>query len=119
LTVLPGDHKEGAVVNVRLAGGVWALSRIPLIPPACDGRQMFVHHPDVSAYLRRKTVQYLVRSRDPLGVEASQEGSLQEAIDELAEHQLGVTIGYLAKGLPAFEVVFAADGTFEVIDVSA
>lgn len=118
LTVLPGAHKEGAVVNVRLAGGVWALSRIPLISPACDGRQMFVHHPDVSAYLRRKTVQYLVRSRDPLGVEASQEGSLQEAIDELAEHQLGVTVSYLAKGLPVFEVAFAADGTFEVIEVS-
>ena len=117
MTVLPGDHGEGAVVNVRLSTGVWSLSRVPLISPACDGRQMFVNHPDVSAYLRRKTVQNLVRSRDPLAVEASQESKLQKAIDELAERQLGVTLGYLAKGLPVFEVVFTADGTFEVTQV--
>ncbi|NHZ73062.1 MAG: hypothetical protein GWP16_01135 [Nitrospirae bacterium] len=118
LTVLPGDHEEGAVVNVRLGAGVWDLSRIPLISPACDGRQMFINHPDVFSYLRRKTVQHLVRGQDPLAVEASQEETLQQAIDELAERQLGVTVGYLAKGLPIFEVVFSADGTFEVTEVS-
>jgi len=117
-TVLTGDHEEGAVVNVRHADGVWDLSRIPLISPACDGRQMFVNHPDVSAYLRRKTVQYLVRSQDPLGVEASQEARLQEAIDALSERQLGVTVGYLAKGLPIFDVVFSTDSTFEVAEIA-
>lgn len=118
LTVLPGAHEEEAVLNVRHEAGVWSLSRIPLISPACDGRQMFVNHPDVSAYLRRKTVQYLVRSRDPLGVEASQEGKLQEAIDAIAERQMGATVGYLAKGLPIFDVVFSPDGTFTVEEVS-
>ena len=117
LTVLPGHHREGAVVNVRLDAGVWSLSRIPLISPACDGRQMFINHPDVSAYLRRKTVQYLVRGQDPLAVESHQEVKLQEAIDELSARQLAITVGYLAKGLPIFDVVFAADGTFEVAQV--
>ena len=117
LTVLPGAHEEGAVLNVRPETGVWSLSRIPLISPACDGRQMFVNHPDVSAYLRRKTVQYLVRSQDPLAVESHQEDKLQEAIDELSARQLAITVGYLAKGLPIFDVVFAADGTFEVAQV--
>jgi rhodanese-related sulfurtransferase len=117
-TVLPGDHREAAVVNVRHEAGVWDLSRVPLISPACDGQQMFIYHPDVSAYLRRKTVQYLVRSQDPLGVEASQEARLQEAMDALSERQLGVTVGYLAKGLPIFDVVFSADGTFDVEEVS-
>ena len=118
LTVLPGEHEEGAVVNVRLATGVWGLSQIPLISPACDGRQMFINHPDVSSYLRRKAVQYLVRGQGPLAVEASQEETLQQGIDELAGHQLGVTVGYLARDLPVFDVVFAADGTFEVTEVS-
>lgn len=56
----------------------------------------------------------LVRDQGPLGVEVSQEGKLQEAIDELAAQQLGATVGYLAKGLPIFDVVFSADGSFEV-----
>jgi len=105
-------HEEGAVVNVRLADGVWGLSRIPLISPACGGRQIFVNHPDVSSFLRRTTVQSLVRGTGPLGVDASQEGALQSAFDELAAQQLGVTVGYLAKDLPVFEVVFTQDGTF-------
>jgi hypothetical protein len=114
LVVLPGDHREAAVLNVRLAEEVWGLSRVPLISPACGGRQMFVNHPDVASFLRRATVQALVRGGGPLSVGTVQEDMLQAAIDELAARQLGVTIGYLAKGLPVFEVVFAADGSFDV-----
>lgn len=112
--MLPDDHEEGAVVNVRLSGGVWSLSRIPLISPACGGQQLFVNHPDVSSYLRRRRVEFLAREMSPLGIEPAQREALQEAIDELAALQLGVTVSYLAKGLPIFEVVFAADGTFDV-----
>ena len=32
----------------------------------------------------------------------------------VAEQGLGVTVGYLAKGLPIFEVIFARYGSFEV-----
>jgi rhodanese-related sulfurtransferase len=119
LTVLPGDHEEGAVVNVRLAEEVWDLSRVPLISPACGGQQMFVNHPDVSSFLRRRTVQSFVREAGPLTVEPSREGTLQRAVDELAARQLGATVGYLAQGLPVFEVVFAKDGSFDVGGVSA
>jgi len=114
LTLLPGHHGEGAVVNVRLAEGVWGLSRIPLVSPACGGQQMFINHPEVSSFLRRATVQYLVKGSGPLGIEPSQESELQAAIDELAARQMGVTVGYLAKGLPVFDVVFSADGSFDV-----
>ena len=40
--------------------------------------------------------------------------TLQAAVEELAASQMGTTAGYLAKGLPVFEVVFAADGAFDV-----
>jgi rhodanese-related sulfurtransferase len=114
LTVLAGDHEESAVVNVRLADGVWGLSQIPLISPALGRQQVFVNHPDVSAHLRQNVVQSVVRSSGPLGVDASHESELQAAVNDLASHQLGVTVGYLARGLPVFDVVFADDGSFEV-----
>jgi hypothetical protein len=47
-------------------------------------------------------------------VEVSEEGKLQKAVDELAARQMGATVGYLAKGLSVFEVVFSKDGSFEV-----
>ena len=42
---LGGGHQEGAVVNIRLATGVWPFSRVPLISPACGSTQMFVEPP--------------------------------------------------------------------------
>ncbi|MEE8107197.1 MAG: hypothetical protein V3T86_16805 [Planctomycetota bacterium] len=114
LTLLPGDHGEGAVVNVRLEDGIWGLSRVPLISPCCGGLQMFVNHPDVASFLRETTVRSLVRGLLPFGVDPEQEGALQIAVDEIAAQQLGATIGALAKGLPIYDVVFATDGSFDV-----
>jgi rhodanese-related sulfurtransferase len=114
LTILPGGHEECAIVNVRMADGIWGLSRVPLISPAYGGQQMFINHPDVSAFLRRRTVQYFIRGASPLSLAASQEDKMQQAVDELADRQLGVTVGYLAKGLPIFDVVFESDGSFDV-----
>jgi hypothetical protein len=114
LTTLPGGHEEGAVVNIRLAENVLSLSNIALISPQCGGQQMFVNHPDISAYLRQATVRYLARGVGPLSVEPAQEGALQAAVDELAARQMTATLGHLAKGLPVFEVIFSADGSFDV-----
>lgn len=114
LSVLPGDHSEGAVVNVRLAAETWGLSRVPLISPACAGRQIFVNHPDISAYLRHRTVELLTRENGPLAVGPALATQLQDAFDELAARQLSATAEALAKDLPIFDVVFSGDGAFEV-----
>ena len=114
LTTLPGDHGEGAVVNICLADDVWSLTRVPLVSPECGGEQMFVNHPDIANYLRKAIVRHLASSDGPLSVEPAQQGKLQETVDGLAARQLGATAGYLAKGLPVFEVVFAKDGSFDV-----
>ena len=114
LTVLPGAHQEGAVVNVRLTEDIWSLSRIPLVSPECGGQQMFVNHPDVSSLLRRGNVQWCVRRGGPLSVERPLEDKLHMAIEELAARQLNTTVGYLAKDLPVFQVLFSGDGAFRV-----
>ena len=119
LTVLPGAHQEGAVVNVRLAEDIWSLSRIPLISPEFGAQQIFVNHPDVASLLRQGTVQWCVRRSGPLGVERTLENKLRTTIDELAARQLGATVGYLAKDLPIFQVVFSEDGEFHVEEKSA
>ena len=111
--VLPGDHEERAILNVRLADETWGLSRVPLVSPICAGRQMFVNHPDVSAFLRRRNVQAFARGVDWLAMDSSQEEALQSAVADLAAQQLGVTVGYLAKGLPIFDLVFKRDDSIE------
>lgn len=117
-TLLTGDHAEAAILNVRLAEEVWGLSRVPLISPACDGQQMFVNHPDASAFLRRRSVQSLVRESGPLNVSPSLEASLHQAMNEIAARQLNATVNHLAKELPIFEVVFDRDGSFDVKSTS-
>ena len=119
LTLLPGEHEEGAVVNIRLEEPVWGLSRVPLISPSCNGRQMFVNHPDVSAFLRAATVRFLVREGGPIGIQSSLQTAVAETVEELAARQLEATVGHLAHGLPVFEVMFAADDTFEVRSIRA
>ncbi|MHC4452068.1 MAG: hypothetical protein ACYS0E_18330, partial [Planctomycetota bacterium] len=111
---LPGHHSEAAVLQVRLDEEIWGLSRVPLIAPNCGGRQMFVNHPDVSAFLRRTTIRALVRGAGSLQVDPSLEPQLLATVESMAAQQLDATATRLARGLPMFDVVFAADGSFEV-----
>ena len=114
LTALRGDHQEAGVVNVRFDDDLWGLSQVPLISPSCGGRQMFIHHPDVATFLRGTTVRALIADRGPLGIAASEEARLTEAMASLAERQLNETVGRLAAGLPVFDAYFRGDGSFEL-----
>ena len=62
--VLPGSHAEGAVVNVVAEHGVESFSRIPLVSPMAGGSQMFVNHPQVSAFLRGQIARFSSRFDD-------------------------------------------------------
>jgi len=119
LTTLPGGHGECAVVNARLSEEVWSLTRVPLVSPECGGQQMFVNHPDISNFLRQATVKSLVSGDGPLSMDPALQDKLQATVDELAAQQFGVTAGYLANGLPIFEVVFGKDGSIDVQGDSA
>ena len=112
LTLLPGEHAEAAVVNVRLEEELWGMSRVPLVSPTCAGSQMFINHPDVASYLRQRVVEFHVRGLGPVAVKDPE--ALRTGLEELASQQLTRTIGYLAKGLPIYDVVFSGDGSYEV-----
>ena len=113
MTLLPGDHGEGAVVNVRVDEDFWGMSWVPLISPACGGTQMFVNHPQVSAKLREVVIEFHLRGHGPVPVR-DEEAEFRAAFGELAARQLGVTLGYLANGLPVYEVNFRGDRSFTV-----
>ncbi|MHC4959273.1 MAG: rhodanese-like domain-containing protein [Planctomycetota bacterium] len=113
-TLLPGGHKEGAVVNVLLDEKPWPLSYVPLISPACHGTQMFVNHPQVVAELRRHAIEFHLRGLGPVPVPPDREDALRAAFAELAQRQATQTLTHLAQGLPVYDAVFARDGSFLV-----
>jgi rhodanese-related sulfurtransferase len=101
--VLGGDHVEGAVLLVQVEGDLHAFTRIPLVSPQVDGLQLFVSHPQVTAYLRRETASFLVRCGL---VPADQEGALLDALQALGDQHLGATLARLAAGLPLYRLTF-------------
>ena len=111
---LPGGHQEGAVVNVRVEGDVHSYTQIPLVSPSCAGSQMFVNHPQVSAYFRRETAALLCEQGDVVPLTRGDEAKLSARIEELAGNQMGLTLGHLAKGLPVFDVLYRRDAEAEI-----
>jgi len=114
LTILPGEHEEAAVLNIRLDEEIWGVTPIPLVSPTYRGRQMFVNHADVTSYLRDLVVRFHSEGLGGVNVPADSEWDLREALRDLGVQQLTTTLGYLAKGLPIYDVVFARDGSFTV-----
>jgi rhodanese-related sulfurtransferase len=107
--VLPGGHQEGAVVNVRIEGELHAYSWVPLMSPAYAGTQMFVNHPQVSAFLRRELAAFMAEQQDLWG-EPLDGAKLLEELEGLAAKQMGATLGHLAKGLPVYDLTFLREG---------
>ena len=73
---------------------------------------MFVNHPDVTSNLRREVAEFHRRGLGPVAVENSE--ALHAGFDELATRHLVRSLGYLAKGLPIYDVVFSRDSSYEV-----
>jgi rhodanese-related sulfurtransferase len=106
VSVLPGGHAEGAVVNVLLEDEPQAFARIPLVSPNAQGSQMFINHPQVSCYLREQLVRFFGVQRDLLQLGMGGEAALTAALEEIGGAQLGVTLSALAAGLPLYDVTF-------------
>lgn len=113
ITVLPGGHAEGAVVNVLIEGGAEAYARIPLVSPMAGGSQMFLQHPQVAAFLRGQLAHFLARTR-AVGLAAGGEAALNARMSALGDAQLGHTLAALAPGLPVYDVTFDDDGRVRV-----
>jgi rhodanese-related sulfurtransferase len=111
--VLGGGHLEGAVVSVRIEREIWPFTCIPLVSPACNGTQMFVSHPEVTAYLRRNIAAFMT-TRPETGVGRADLDALLEKMTVLGQKQLEATLARLAPGLPVFEARFESEHSFAV-----
>ena len=115
IAVLPGGHAEGAVVNVLLADGAEAFSRIPLVSPMAMGSQMFINHPQVSAFLRAQLVRFFARQRDVVPLGGAWESALTLALESIGSAQMARTLATLAGGLPLFDATFDDQGGVTVV----
>ncbi|MEW5739471.1 MAG: rhodanese-like domain-containing protein [Myxococcota bacterium] len=109
---LGGGHREGAVVNVRLED-VQPYTQVPLVSPSVLGLQMFVNHPEVTAFQRSLICRFFCRELD-LGLSAGDLSALVAEQAKLGAQQMAQTLGALAGGLPIYDVRFRKGGAFEV-----
>ena len=114
---LGGRHQEGAVVNIRLATGVWPFSRVPLISPARGSTQMFVNHPQIADFTREQVARFFTLHPEFSPIDEDHFGVLYKDMRRVAGTQLTATLGFLAAGLPIFDVVFRTERDFEVSEV--
>jgi rhodanese-related sulfurtransferase len=114
--VLGGAHEEGGVLLVRLDEEVFPYTHLPLVPPTVRGVQMFVHHPEVTAYQRRQIAHWLAR-QPALPELAGRWEEVLEVLTALAGRQMGHTLSHLAAGLPIFEATFSSDRGVRVTQV--
>jgi rhodanese-related sulfurtransferase len=112
--VLGGEHVEGAVASIVVEGGLHSYTRVPLVSPMVAGTQMFVSHPQVTAFLRKEMATFFAQNNI---VPAADEAALATAIDELGAKQMDATLTRLAKDLPIFELRFDLDGKASVKQV--
>jgi len=118
LSVLPGEHAEGAVVNVVLdEAEVSAFSRAPLVSPSSVHGQMFLNTPQVSRFLREQSVSFMLRNSHLSSLHVSNANRYRETIQRLASEQMAQTLGALAKGLPVYEALFRDEEHFSVKSV--
>lgn len=101
--VLEGEHHERAVVVVTLEGEVHPYTKVPAIPPSIEGRQTFVAHPQVTAYLRKQNASFLLERTPSLARRVKREAFVTR-MGEIAEAQLDATLSRLANGLPVYDV---------------
>lgn len=110
---LAGAHAEQAVLLVEVEPPLRPFTRVPLISPSVGGSQVFVHHPQVTAFQRDEIAAFLsVHPR--FGPLRHQRDALRAELETLGQRQIGATLSRLAKGLPVFRVRFGRVSGFEV-----
>lgn len=106
LVVLEGGHAESGVVTVELASDVHAYTKIPQVSPRIGETEVFVAHPQVSAFMRRENAAFLLEQVPLLRAEHVTEAAFMAELDRLARHQLTTTVAYLAPDLQRFVARF-------------
>jgi rhodanese-related sulfurtransferase len=110
---LAGTHAEQGVLLVEIDDEIHPWTRVPLVSPQVDGQQVFVHHPQVTAYQRAEIRAWLVR-HPRFGPLRGDEEALARTHTALGAQQMAATLGRLAAGLPVFSARFRRGGAFVV-----
>jgi rhodanese-related sulfurtransferase len=114
LEVLEGEHHERAVLEVRVERAVHAHTRVPMVSPTAVGGGAFVLHPQVEAWIREESADFLAEHAPSIVGTSVDTGHLAREIQAVGAVQVRQTLGRLARHLPAYEVLFHADGTASV-----
>lgn len=102
--VLEGTHAESAVLQVETQSAVHAYSQVPLVSPRVGDTEVFVVHPQVSAFIREQNAAFLLEEVPSLMSAGVGQASFLDALQRLARTQIGETIQALAPDLPVFVV---------------
>ena len=109
--ILSSYHTEKAVLEITVEEPLASWTRIPQISPVVDHAQVFVHHPQVSRFLRRESALFFVKSGF---IPDDQFEELVEEMTRFAKRLLDHTLSHIAHTLPKFTVHFDMSGEFVV-----
>lgn len=102
--MLPGDHKEGAVVSIVIPGTELSdKTMIPMVAPTDGKISMFVNHPQVVQYLNKKVAYLLARDGKNIikDLDVDPEAVMTH-MEHLQNEGVRQTVSALAWGLPVY-----------------
>lgn len=107
--VLEGGHEETGVLTVHLDHDVHTYSRIPTVVPRVGDHEVFVSHPQVSAWVRAQEASLLFEHDPWLAAHPARREAFLEALEQLGDTQLHATLAHLAARLPVYDAYVSPD----------
>ncbi len=120
--ILEGEHKEGAVITVKVAvEEINEQTKIPTISPKIEGASAFVYHPQAVKFMRRQSAEQVNAVIGAVTGAEVDEDKFAEFILASGDHVLGETVSRLARDqeggkLPFFEITFGEDGKIKEVE---
>lgn len=102
--VLEGEHAESAIVSIEMERKVHAYTQIPLVSPRVRDTEVFVIHPQVSAFIREQNSAFLLEEVPSITASGTTEQEFVQAQQRLAQRQLQESVRHLGPDLPVFVV---------------
>jgi len=118
--ILDGEHEERGVLEVQIEHAVHAHTLVPMVAPHVGTRELFVLHPQVTAFVRAENAWFLVEQLRPAEAARVDAAALRSQITALGARQLAATVASLAPHLPHYRLRISAHGqTLEPISANA
>jgi hypothetical protein len=102
--MLPGDHREGAVVNMVIADSeLTDDTMIPMVAPTDGKISMFVNHPQVVQYMNKKVAYLLAKEGGEVIKDLDVDPkAVLDHMEHLQNEGVRQTVSALAWGLPVY-----------------